>query len=71
MKECIKHGNCWRQYRQQVKVDRPTMDVHCKYCEAVYRITTDELIEVENKTIFKYFKCPECGHLELIQQGSL
>ena len=66
MKECIKHGRCWRKPSTQTITNIPTVICKCEYCGAVYRTTIDELIEVEDKT---FFKCPECGHLELIQDS--
>ena len=60
MKECIKHGEHWMNNTYVISHKDPTAIFQCEHCKAVYWITKNELIKLEDKT---YVKCPECGHL--------
>ena len=60
MKECIKHGEHWMNNTYCITHTEPTAIFQCEHCKAVYWITKNELIELEDKTCVK---CPECGHL--------
>lgn len=60
MKECIKHGEHWMHRTSVITHKEPTAIFQCEHCNAVYWITKNELIELEDKTCVK---CPECGHL--------
>lgn len=60
MKECIKHGEHWMNNTYSSSYKEPTAIFQCECCKAMYRITKNELIKLEDKTCVK---CPECGHL--------